>query len=566
MRRKRSLNRRTLAALVGIAVLTGLLGAGIGLARGGGETIPPSVAIEGVAVGGLTIEEAEDLLEGTVSEAAAQTVVLSGAEQEIEVSWAELGLEANVEQAIAEARGARGAISRLFARLGLNETVEIPLSYRLDPQTVAVFAETLERQLTRAPRSAQLALTSGRVILIPASEGRALDTEALRDALLALERRIALPLATLEPAIPTEAAQTAKAIAAKLLTDPPTIVHREASFRPSAGLIASALSLEANGRGYDVSLRPKLLAGPLQRAFADYRRPSRNARFAVDGETVSVLAGAAGRDVAVNQTVAAILRHFDAERIKARFRRVEPKRTTAEAKAMRIREPIAEFTTPYTCCPPRVTNIQRAAQILDGQVIEAGATFSLNEALGRRTRKRGFVPAPMIDGEGRLVDAVGGGVSQVATTVFNAAFFAGLELIQHTPHTFYISRYPMGREATVSWGGPELVFRNDWPAAILITAFADTNGITIRFYSSLLDRRIETETGEPYDQKAATIRTVTNPALPPGTQVVVQQGGIPGFRVDYTRRVYKGEQLRRDERTTVTYEPEDTFVEVGPST
>jgi hypothetical protein len=71
--------------------------------------------------------------------------------------------------------------------------------------------------------------------------------------------------------------------------------------------------------------------------------------------------------------------------------------------------------------------------------------------MGERTAARGFVLAPMIQA-GKLVDAVGGGVSQVATTFYNAAFFAGLELIEHTPHEFYISRYPMGREATVSWG------------------------------------------------------------------------------------------------------------------
>ena len=74
------------------------------------------------------------------------------------------------------------------------------------------------------------------------------------------------------------------------------------------------------------------------------------------------------------------------------------------------------------------------------------------------------MPAPQINA-GELEDAVGGGVSQMATTIFNAAFFAGLDLVSHTPHEFWITRYPPGREATVSWGGPELIVRNDWPAA-----------------------------------------------------------------------------------------------------
>ena len=166
---------------------------------------------------------------------------------------------------------------------------------------------------------------------------------------------------------------------------------------------------------------------------------------------------------------------------------------------------------------------------------------------------------------GRLVDAIGGGVSQVATTFYNAAFFAGLELIAHTPHEFYISRYPMGREATVSWGGPELIFRNDWPAGILVKVIAGDTFITVQFYSSKLGRRVETETGEPYAYTSATTVRVYNPALPPGTEITTQSGGITGFTVGYTRRVYRGDELTRDEDFLVRYLPENSIVEYGPA-
>lgn len=204
-----------------------------------------------------------------------------------------------------------------------------------------------------------------------------------------------------------------------------------------------------------------------------------------------------------------------------------PARTTAQARALRIREQVSEFRTPYACCQPRVTNIQRAAAILDGTVVPPGGTFSLNEVLGERTAARGFVPAPQINA-GELEDAIGGGVSQVSTTTFNAAFFAGMRIVTHTPHEFWITRYPPGREATVSWGGPEMVFENDWDAGLLVTADADDAGITVRMYSSALGRRVATETtGEPVEGAA--------------------------FPVEYTRRVWAGETLKRDERYTWTY-------------
>ena len=196
-------------------------------------------------------------------------------------------------------------------------------------------------------------------------------------------------------------------------------------------------------------------------------------------------------------------------------------------------------------------------------IVRAGEAFSLNQALGRRTVEKGFVAAPQIL-DGRLEDAVGGGISQVATTLYNAAFFAGVELVAHQAHQFYISRYPMGREATVSWGGPELIFRNDWPAAILMKVAASDSGITIRFYSRTLGRRVETTTGEPYAMTPPrTIRTL-NSALPPGTTSAVQSSGASGFTVQYTRKVFKGETLVRSERFTVRYDPQNAIVEVGP--
>jgi vancomycin resistance protein YoaR len=248
---------------------------------------------------------------------------------------------------------------------------------------------------------------------------------------------------------------------------------------------------------------------------------------------------------------------------RARFLKSPPALTTQAAESLGIEELVSEFTTYYPCCQPRVTNIQRAAQLLDGTIIRPRTAFSLNEALGRRTVENGFVSAPQIFA-GRLEDAVGGGISQIATTLYNAAFFAGVKLVAHQAHQFYISRYPMGREATVSWGGPELIFRNDWPAAILMKVTATSSSITVRFYSRKLGRRVETTTGEPYAYVAPKTITVRNSALAPGTTSTVQSAGASGFTVQYTRRVFEGPKLIRNERYTVRYDAQNAIVEVGP--
>ena len=232
-------------------------------------------------------------------------------------------------------------------------------------------------------------------------------------------------------------------------------------------------------------------------ASAGSRSPPATPRFAVGEQGVRVVPSRPGRVLDVERIGRSLVSNLESTTHLARFAKTAPALTTEEAEKLDIREPISEFTTYYSCCQPRVTNIQRAAQLLDGTIVRPGEEFSLNGALGKRTVERGFVAAPQIF-DGRLEDAVGGGISQVATTLYNAAFFAGVKLVAHQAHQFYISRYPMGREATVSWGGPELIFRNDWPAAILVKVAASDSAITVRFYSRKLGRRVETTTGEPY--------------------------------------------------------------------
>jgi vancomycin resistance protein YoaR len=289
----------------------------------------------------------------------------------------------------------------------------------------------------------------------------------------------------------------------------------------------------------------------------------RDASFAVGLAGVSVVPSRPGHALDVERIGRSLVSNLASTTHLARFRATVPAFTTEEADRLDVRELVSEFTTYYPCCQPRVTNIQRAAELLDGTIVLPGKAFSLNEALGKRTVEKGFVAAPQIF-DGRLEDAVGGGISQVATTLYNAAFFAGVRLVAHQAHQFYISRYPMGREATVSWGGPELIFRNNWPAAILMKVSASDSGITVRFYSRKLGRRVETETGKPYAYTAPrTIRTL-NSSLSPGSTTTVQSSGESGFTVQYTRKVFRAGKLLANERYTVRYDPQNAIVEVGP--
>jgi len=229
--------------------------------------------------------------------------------------------------------------------------------------------------------------------------------------------------------------------------------------------------------------------------------------------------------------------------------------TTERAQALGIREVIGTFTTRHPCCRGRVTNIHSIADLVDGHLVLPGETYSLNGEVGARDRARGFVPAPQILG-GQFVDAVGGGVSQFATTMYNATFFAGLQDVEHTPHSYYISRYPEGREATVSSPAPDLKWRNDSDSGVLVTTSYTGTSITVTLWGT-----------KRYDEVLALSSGRSRPR-PFGTEYVTRpdctsSSGMSGFDITITRVMKNaGVQVRRDSYTH-RYLPEPRFV-CGP--
>ena len=156
--------------------------------------------------------------------------------------------------------------------------------------------------------------------------------------------------------------------------------------------------------------------------------------------------------------------------------------TTEEAQALGITEEIGSFTTNIGN-PNSGENIRVVAAEVDGALVMPGETFSLNTFTGPRGTAQGYVPAGVISG-GQFTQAVGGGISQFATTMFNAVFFSGLEDVYHKPHSYYISRYPAGREATVYEGQIDLQWRNDSDTGVYIDTAWTPGTITVTFYGT----------------------------------------------------------------------------------
>jgi len=294
---------------------------------------------------------------------------------------------------------------------------------------------------------------------------------------------------------------------------------------------------------------------------APWRTRAVNARFVVDGKQVRVRPSRPGLAVDGRWAADAIAAAAAApvHRASVRLKQIRADLTTREAEKLGIRRQISTFTTDMgTSSSNRIHNVQLMAQYIDGTVIKPGDTFSFNDRVGPRTVERGFREGQMIIGS-LLLPAIGGGVCQTATTLFNNAFELGLPIVERHNHSFYISHYPMGRDATVSWGGPDFVFKNDLKTGILIKTRYTDSTLTFSFFGTDPQRRVVTSTGERTNWRSPKTTYALDPYAPRGSVRTVSGSNESGFDVTVTRKVYEHGKLLRQDATTSSY------IAVGPT-
>jgi vancomycin resistance protein YoaR len=481
--------------------------------------VPEGIAIAGVSVGGVSAAEAERLVSARAVELAKRPVVVIGPEGAVRTSGTALRARPRVAEAVAAAGVHRFGRARDWLDGGPPRQVQ--LRWAVDGGEVRKLARRLVR--TVRPSPAAVVVHADGVAVREARVGYVVDVEALRARLESLTRIVRAPTIRIAPQITTAEARATAQRVERLTGTPRTILFGTVETTLQPKTLRALVRLNRSGSQLLVAFDEVGLARLLPASV-----PARDAEFRFKGREVELVPAVQGRVLDAAAT-AARLAGSARSPVEAAVTLVQPEVTTAELASLGIRDRVSEFTTYYPPGQPRVVNIKRASAVIDGTIIPPGGSFSMNEALGERTIAKGYVAAPQIAAGNSFVDSVGGGISQVATMLYNGAFFAGLELIEHQPHSLYIDRYPLGREATISWGGPELIFRNDWPASLLIKLNTTDSSITVRFFSSDLGRRVETETSVPYGH------------------------GGGSFMVDYTRRVYRGSRLARDERFRVGY-------------
>src|SRR4051794_5924469 len=408
-------------------------------------------------------------------------------------------------------------------------------------------------ELARAgsdPRPAKLELHGATVAVTPARDGRRLDNGLLLRRLSGKSSVVNAPFRRHRPAVATATAEQAAAEARALIRQPVQIdYHGARRGALTTAQLAHALRITEKGDGFAVALDGDTLARAVRPRLGNWIQRARNAQFAVAGDVVRIVPSRAGRDLAAAQLVRAVTAaakgsHVAHVELGAR----QPDLTTARAHDLGIRQKLVAFTTQMgESSSNRIHNVHLMADYIDGTLIQPGETFSFNDVVGPRTSERGFLEGQMIIGS-LVLPSIGGGVCQTATTLFNDAFELGLPILERTNHNLYLAHYPLGRDATVSWGGPDFKFRNDLKHGLLIKTTYTDQTLTFTFYGTPAGRRVVSHTGPQTKWTSPGMNYAIDPTAPRGSVRIVRGTGELGFDIVVDRKVYSrhGKLLRSD--------------------
>lgn len=531
-----------------------------------GDKVPRGTTVEGVDVGGLSPAAAEERLREELEPRTDTPIVVTGNGARRTLSPAAAGLAVDYEASVQAAGGGRSLSPvRLWKHYFSTPDVEATLD--VDDAAMDSALESLKGHFATPVVEGDVTFADGKATAVTPRPGQVLDAAATRAAVedqFLHEGSVQVVRAPDHPVIDAEAVDEAmRTFAEPAMSGPVTLLLDGQEVTAGPKLFGRALSMQAEGDELVPAVDAEKLAKVLTARMPTLATEPVDATFRiVAGKPRLVPARSAVQfDLAdLEEKFLAVLAEPAGRRTtEVRAALAQPELTTAEARALGIKEQVSTFTTYFPYAEYRNVNLTRAASLINGTLLEPGETFSLNDTVGERTEENGFTEGFIIkDGLFRI--ELGGGVSQIATTTFNAMFFAGLEDVQHKPHSVYISRYPEGREATVAWPSVDLRFTNDTPHGIFITAGVHKappggqGSATVSMYSTK-HWDISSRKGDRYAFTDPPTRYLDAPDCEPSS-------GGPGFQVDVYRTFRRAgsSEVVRTEKFHTVYNPEPRLI------
>lgn len=492
----------------------------------GGEVLR-NVEIAGIDIGGLASDELLEQIESLDDASREREIRIETPEVTYETTAEDLGLhidvEATAQAALDEGRTAILPVRPLGWLASFFRPHDTAVRYVVDPEEARTTLRRLEGDALVSPVEPTIESIGGDAFtVVTGKPGAGIDPDTLAIALRAAAEdtpvadpvTVAVRQSDLSPRLSDDDAREAAERANELTGTTMSITAEGVTFQLVPRELRELAEVQEQEDTLTVRLDPEKLLPVLAEEFDELEVEAQSAGFTLEGGRPVVTPSVTGLSCCDLDNVATIneaLADGD-DAVTVQLAEDVPELTTEEAEALGIVEEVGsptEFgpTTNHACCEGRVTNIHRIADIVRGAVILPGETFSVNGFVGQRTREKGFVEAGVIY-NGEVTADVGGGVSQFATTLFNAALFAGLDFGEYQSHSLYISRYPRGHEATISWEHPDLQIVNNTEYGVMIWPTYTDTSLTVHLYST---DHIDVSVGDPTSSPSGNCTRWTTP-------------------------------------------------------
>ncbi len=548
---RRRARRVVLATLASVVVLAG---AYVGACWALAERVPRGTTVAGVSIGGKTAAEARAALDAALASVATEPIPVEVGDKSTTVDPLAAGLGLDTRATVASLTGFDLHPAALWKQV-FGAGAAAPVS-TVEQAAFTAAVSGLADAVSTAPVNGTIVFVDGAPHAAAPVAGTTLDvaraTEVLRAQWLTAARPIVLPATSVDPAIgqaELDAAMTR--LAAPLVAAPIAVAVADQVAQLPVSVLTDAASFVPGPTGLELDLDGAQLVAAVVARTTSLLTPAANASFAFVNDSPTVVPGTAGTTLdptALADAVSAASRSTD-RTARVALVPTQPAESTEALQKLGITEIVSEFATTLTAEPIRTKNLVRGSEKVNGSLVLPGETFSINSVLAPVTEAGGYFPGHQIE-NGFFTTGIGGGLSQMGTTVYNAAYFAGFEDVEHRPHSYYFSRYPEGREATVFQGQIDVRFKNNTPYGALLQAWVADNQVHVRVWGTRY-WTVESTTGPRSNIVNPTTVHSTAPGCTPSS------AGNPGFKVTVTRTVSLNGVVRSVEPRTWRYDPQN---------
>ena len=437
---------RVLSGVGAVAVLY------VGLAWWTSRDVPSSMTVEGVQIGGLSVDQAAARLTAELGPKAAApiTVTVPDSDKSFTVDPAAAGLALDIPGSLTGLGEFSLNPADIWAHLtGKSERAVVR---KVDEAALTSVVKDKAQTVASAPVDGAIAIEAGAAKVTQAKDGRDVvvpDTVAAITQGWLKTTSVPAKTTVTAPRVTQAAVDEAmKSFVTPALSAPVTLAIADKTLPITPERFAAAMTLSVQDGKIVGSFDKDKLAAIVTETTAPLISPGKDAQIVLQGSAPVIKPSVDG--IAVDTTTAGdkmMTAVTSADRkVELPTKVSKPKFTTEAAQALGVKEVVASFDSAFPTDTNRTINLTIASNTINGTLIKPGETFSMNGILGERTTAKGYREGNYIAGGGMLAKTVGGGVSQVSTVIYNISWFAGAELIEHHPHSFYISRYPAGRD------------------------------------------------------------------------------------------------------------------------